>query len=91
MMWDAESESSTLGSVAMAFKSGSEFRGLLWAFVAVTIISYGSSALGWSSRPSESDLLFGLLFFIFIALVEIGTVLERVAPTKPKDRQDSPP
>ena len=72
-------------SLHMPIKPASEFKSLLWTFFIILCVAYGMGALRWSPYPSGQEVTVGLLFFIFFVLVEIGVVLERIAPPKNED------
>ena len=68
----------------------SEFKSLRWTVLGIGVIAYGGAALGWGPRPTAQEFIFGLVFFIFITLTEIGEVLERMAPPKENRRELTP-
>jgi hypothetical protein len=64
----------------MTFKPKSEFRSLEISLVLMIGGLYGGGALRWWPYPAERELLFLVLGWIFLTLVEIGKALERISP-----------
>lgn len=64
----------------MKFKPRSEFRSLEISLVLIIFCIYGGGAMRWWPYPREGELLFLLLAWIFMALIEVGKALERLSP-----------
>ena len=62
-------------------------RSLRWTVFVIGAFAYGGAALGWGPRPTEQEVVLGLLVFIFLTLAEMGEILERMAPPK-EDRKE---
>lgn len=74
----------------MTFKPKSEFRSLEISLILILVATYGGGALRWWLYPTERELLFLLLGWIFLTLVEIGKALERISPPEQKRHDIGP-
>jgi len=64
----------------MTFKPKSEFRSLEISLGLIVVVLFVGGRLGWWPYPGERGLLFLLLAWIFMVLIEIGKALERISP-----------
>ena len=66
----------------------SDVKGILWLFLSIVIGEYIGSLFGWWHAMNTQEFISWMLFCMFLAVIQIGVLLERIAPPSPRETDD---